>query len=237
MKLIERNYLAFLSIWLFASFFWYVYAADTTYDTFSSQTSTGLGSNSSVISTEYYPRPSWSWAYYINRWNNSSVIGNYFEWFYFDSMLWYFEFDWSTDDDLNVRIVWSTNVCPGSYGYKLGGYSYSPAFWLMDFDYNESTFVYYCESDWFLRWYARAEFWWFQNFEGITFDILSFSDVPIETPPWDDDTFVNPETNIDGSPPGWNSSTQTNSNFTPNSIQNDRFEFDVKLESLFYIIK
>lgn len=239
MKQIGRKHLAFLWISLFVVFFWYVHAVDTTSDTFSTQSSSWLWSSSSVISTEFYPRPSWSGAYYINKWNNSSIIWNYFEWYYYDSILWYFQFDWSANQNENVRIIWSTNVCPNSYWYKLWGFSYSPSFWFMNFNYNNSTFVYYCEDEWFLRWYAYNDFLWFQNFEWISFDINAQSNVITDLPDENED-FINTWTNINDAPVSWddgNSSTQTNSNFKPNTIQNDTFQFDVKLESLFYIIK
>ncbi len=246
MKQIAIKRLALLGILLSTIFFRYVYAADTTSDTFISQSSTGLWSNNSVISTEFYARPSWSGAYYINRWNNSSVIWNYFEGFYYDSILWYFELDWSNNQNENVRIIGSTSLCPNSYWYKLWGYSYSPHFWYMDFDFNQNTFVYYCEEDSSLRWYAYNSFNWFQNFAWIEFDIWAESDVEV-TPPAPEETFVNSGTEVDDESVSWDTeaidavdpreSKDTNSNFTKNTIQNDRFEFDVRIESSFFIIK
>jgi hypothetical protein len=246
MKQIATKRLALLIILLSTVFFWYVYAADTTSDTFVTQSSTWLGSSNSVISTEFYARPSGSGAYYINKGNNSSIIGNYFEGYYYDSMLWYFEFDWSTNPNENIRIVGSTSLCPDWYWYKLGGYSYSSSFWYIDFDYNDDTFVYYCEDEGALRWYAYNSFSWFQNFAWIAFDIWSTSNIVITPPEWDD-TFVNSPTNISNDSTAWDTtagnaidpglSEKNNSNFTRNTIQNYRFEFDVRVESSFYIIK
>jgi hypothetical protein len=65
---------------------------------------------------------------YINKGENSSIIGNYFSGYYYDSMLGYFKVDQSPDQSENVRIVGSTGICPSDYGYKLGGYSYSEEF-------------------------------------------------------------------------------------------------------------
>lgn len=246
MKQIAIKRLALLWILLSTVFFWYVYAVDTTSDTFSAQSSTGLWSNNSVISIESYPRPSGSGAYYINRWNNSSIIWNYFEWYYYDSVLWYFEFDWSNNQNENVRVVGSTSLCQGSYGYKLGGYSYSPIFWYMDFDYNNDIFVYYCEEDQSLSWYAYNSFSGFQNFEGIAFNIISDSNI-VSTPPTRNEIFVNSWTQVVDDSVAWDTidveavdpreSQEINSNFTRNTIQNDKFEFDVRRESFFYIIK
>jgi len=245
MKQLALKRLAFLSISISTVFLSYVYAADTTSDTFVSQSSSWLWSNNSVISTEFFARPSGSGAYYMNRWNNSSVIWNYFEGFYYDSILGYFELDWSNNLNENVRIISSTWICSGSYGYKLWWYAYSPAYWYMDFDYNDDTFVYYCEEDRFLRWHAYNVFSWFQNFEGIAFDIWADSDVPVQESTTNN-AFVDSgtsqnndsiswDTNIPSSNP-W-SSRVDNSNFTRNTIQNSWFEFDPRAESSFFIIK
>lgn len=241
MKQIASKRLALLGILVSTIFFSYAYAADTTFDTFVTQISSWLWSNNSEISTELYPRPSGSGAYYINKWNNSSIIWNYFEGYYYDSVLWYFQFDWSVNQSENVRVVGSTSECSDSYWYKLGGYSYSPSFWYVDFDYDEDIYVYYCEDEGFLRWYAYNSFTWFQNFTWITFDIGTTSDIVSDPPEWDD-TFVNSSTDVLSDTTAWDAidpwnSEQINSNFTRNTIQNDKFEFDARVESSFYIIK
>ena len=242
MKQLRTKSLALLSILLSTVFFWYVYAVDTTYNTFDTQSATWLWSNNSVISTENYPRPSGSGAYYINKWNNSSIIGNYFEWYYYDSVFGYFKVDQSPNQSENVRIVGSTWICPSDYGYRLGGYSYSEDFGYIDFDYDSNTFVYYCVDDWELHWYAYSSLLWYQNFEGITFDInVEATIVEAEEPTWTG-AFVNDETDITEESPDeeqWESweSEFNNSNFNYDTIQNDLLEFDGKYESLFYIIK
>jgi len=42
----------------------------------------------------------------------------------------------------------------------------------MDFDYNSSIYVYYCESDKKLHGFAYSKALGFQNFEGIGFEII-----------------------------------------------------------------
>ena len=223
------KYLAFLWIPFFAVFIWAVYAADSVAEIFTTQSATASWSNNSIISVD-------ATLSYINRGDNSSIVGNYFEWHYYDDVLWYFETDWSTNRRENVRIKSSTSACGNPYWYKLGWYAYSPAFWFVDFDYNSSIFVYYCVDDESLHWYAYNESLGFQNFEGISFDINTGAaivpDVPTGT-----GAFINDDTNIIDDLPDPDDAEANNSNFSPNSIQNDIIEFEARKESLFYIIK
>jgi hypothetical protein len=156
-------------------------------------------------------------------------------------VLWYFEVDMSVNPSENVRIVGSTGKCISDYGYKLWGYGYSEAFGYIDFDYNSEIFVYYCIADELLYGYAYNEMLWFQNFEGITFDIeVDATLLPTESPTWTG-IFINDDTEIfDETDDNWESNSNSNSNtsnFNYDSIQNDFLEFDWKYESLFYIIK
>lgn len=208
-----------------------VFANDTLAHVFTSQLSSGLWSNNSRVSVDANLE-------YINKWNNSSIIWNYFEWLYYDDIFWYFAVDYLPNPNENVRVIGSTSVCSSWYWYKLWGYAYSEYFWFIDFDYNSDIYVYYCLSDSSLHWYAYSETLGFQNFEGITFPIETQSDVIVEEPT-STGAFVNEETNIldvNISPQGADADSE-NSNFTTNTIQNDIYEFEVDRESLFYIIK
>lgn len=232
MKKMILKHLALLWIGVSTVFFNYVYSADTVSVVFTSQSSSSLGSNNSRISVD-------SNLEYVNKWDNSSVVGNYFRGDYYDSVLWFFKTDWSWNEAENIRVVGSTWRCSSSYGYKLGWYAYSKTVWFIDFDFNNDTYVYYCDEDKSLHGHAYNGFTWFQSFEGIAFEIESVVEQQAETPD-DDGTFVNSDTNItdqiESDLPGWNPN-QNNSNFTINTIQNDTIEFDSRLESLFYIIK
>jgi len=130
---------------------------------------------------------------YANKEDNSSIIWNYFAWYYYDSVYWFFKLNWSDNESENVRIVNSTDKCDW-YWYKLWWYAYSEDFWFVDFSYNDDYFVYYCVWDKKLHWYAYMENIWFQNFEWITFDINP--EVTSDAIQINDDSFVNDNTEI-----------------------------------------
>ena len=207
------------------------------------QSASWLGSNNSQIqifseSLEYH-----------NRGNNSSVVGNYFIWTYYDSIYWNFQMNWSSNIWENVRIVGTTSACwIWDYGYKLWGYAYSPVGWFIDFDYNDSTFVYYCNSDQSLRGYAYSSHIWLQNFTWIEFDIEYIDQDEVEIPVlteeviWPESQITSPP--IQTGPTGWFPTPPANP--TPNiqAIQSQPFRFNGQTiefipenESFFYIIK
>ena len=214
-----KKYLAFLWFLFFIVIFSSAWAADPV-TSFSSQIATATGSNNSKIST------SESW-WYVNKWNNSSIVGNYFTWVYYDNITWYFQTDWSSSELENVRVIGSTSACGNSYGYKLWGYAYSEYFGFVDFDYNSSIFVYYCLDDWALHGYTYSSDLGFQNFEGITFDIWADSDTVPEEPNGSG-SFVNDNSAI---------TNENNENTEDTTIGPDIVEFESIQESLFYIIK
>ena len=212
---------------LFCFFVWIASAVwgDVMSQIIPTQSASSLWSNNSIIQFTS------SDARYMNKWNNSTIIWNYFEWYYYDSMFWFFRLDWTNNPTQRVSIVWATAACVTSYGYKLGWYAYSPDFWFMDFDYNNDIFVYYCVWDKELRGYGYSKTLWFQNFEWIWFEIIPTVRTDAEnTSTW---IFVNDTTNIE--------SIQiypwSTSNFDYNSIWWDINEFDTTKESIFYIIK
>jgi len=189
------------------------------------QTSVNPGSNNSLLSFTS------SDAAYINKWNNSTIIWNYFEWYYYDSMLGFFQLDWSSNKEENVRVISATSKCPSSYGYKLWWHAYNESFWFIDFDYNNDIFVYYCEWDKQLHWYAYTKTLWFQNFEWVWFEITPNVWTIVEnTSTW---IFLNDTTAIETI----QTYTWSDSNFDYNSIWWDINEFDTTKESIFYIIK
>ena len=193
------------------------------------QTTSNPGSSSSLIS--FTASDSNADAAYINKWNNSTIIWNYFEWYYYDSVFWFFKLDWTDNPRERVSVVSATSACVSSYGYKLWGYAYSEDFWFMDFDYNSDVFVYYCEWDKELHGYAYSKTLWFQNFEWIQFEITPNVWTIVEnTSTW---VFVNDTTQIESI----QIYTWSTSNFDYNSIWWDINEFDTTKESIFYIIK
>lgn len=234
MNLFWGKKLAFLLITFVVVFFSGVSFADNVSHIFTWQSATSNGSNNSLISVGA-PYTSWSDTLkYINKWENSSIIWNYFEGYYYDSIYGYFKVDHLPNKQENIRITWATSKCPTGYWYKLWWYAYSDYYGFIDFDYNSNVFVYYCLSDWVLHWHAYNETLWFQNFEGITF--------PIKVEPTrvaeltSTGVFINDESQIIDQERNVVESAE-NSNFSKSTIQNDVFEFDVDKESLFYIIK
>lgn len=101
---------------------------------------------------------------------------------YFDSMFGVFQVDSGN---------WGVEVLPDSTlkcldntthdGYKLSGYSYNSNFGFVNFNFDADNYVYICISNqivestiqWYLGWYAYSPYIWFQNFDGITFEVES----------------------------------------------------------------
>lgn len=225
----NRNPLAILVLLFLTLIISTVQAADGVLEIFTSQSASGVWSNNSVISVDANLE-------YMNKWNNSSIIGNYFRWEYYDSIYGYFTTDWSTNTSQNVRIISSTPKCGTSYGYKLWWYAYSEAYGFIDLDFNSSIFVYYCLWDWELHGYGYSDALWIQNFEGIAFDITSWSTLIPEEPTgtW---AFANDDTDITDNPGDPEEGGAENSDYSGNSIQGDILEFNTDKETLFYIIK
>ena len=170
-----------------------------------------------------------SWAYYINNRNNSSIIWNYFEWYYYDSLYWIFKLNWSSDINKNVRIVSWTNKCSSWYWYNLWWKAYSKYAGYIDF-----SWVYYCLSDKKLHWKAYSKFIWYQSFEGIWFEIITKAQANaiLETNSW----FLNDSKDIlNKEKIKWKQ--KTNSNAWSFKIWWDEFKIDDTKGSIFYIIK
>ncbi len=220
---------AFLFFCLFVGIAWAVWN-DVISDYIPAQQPWFPWSSSSLISFTVEPGELPA-AAYINKWNNSTIIWNYFQWYYYDDMFGFFKLDWSSNANDNVRVVSATSKCTSSYGYKLWWYAYSADFWFIDFDHNKDIFVYYCEADKQLYGYGYSKTLWFQNFTWIEFEIIPNVQTIVEnTSTW---VFVNDSTRIESI----QTYTGTTSNFDYNSIWWDINEFDTTKESIFYIIK
>ncbi len=208
--------------------FWYVFAEDVISEIIPSNTATSPWSNNSYIQT-------WagnSQAQYINKGNNSTVIGNYFKGYYYDSVYGFFRLDEPTlQPSERVRVVSSTGKCPSWYGYKLWWYAYSSVWGVIDFDYNNNIFVYYCESDKKLHGYGYNENIGFQSFEWIGFEIIP--NITTNNVTTGTGFFVNDITSIDDIVTySW-----ATSNYDYNTIGWDVIELDATQESIFYIVK
>ena len=225
-----------LFIYLYSSLLllWSAYAIDIISENISVQTSLWNGSSNSQIT--------FSDVDYINAGNNSTIIWNYLSGSYYDTATGFFELYWD-DSNLknNVHITWSTTLCPSDYGYRLAWYAYSENFGLINFDTGSSNYVYYCFEDRKLHGYAYSELIWFQNFEWISFDVRTDSNIVSDPNANTNTGFTNDFTDIDAidrfiprdsdAPPIENIPVQ------PNRIGTEILEFEDTQESIFYIIK
>lgn len=222
----RRKLIKFSLIFLGLSVFLYVFANDIM-TLISRQSATTLGSNNAQVTFSY---TGWGETYYVEKGGNSTIIGNYLKGYYYDSMMWFFQLDWSSNTSKNVSIIDSTSMCSSSYGYKLGWYARNPYYGFIDFDYDTNTFVYYCEWDKKLHWYGYNKYVWFQSFEGIGFELYPWTGALLGTT--SSDLFVNDTTTINQK----NVSSGSNSNYSNSGIWGDIFNIDDTKESVIYII-
>ncbi len=184
-------------------------------------------SSYSLISFTWTVNREW---FYVNKDNDSTIIWNYFKWYYYDSTFWFFKLDWSSNSEENVRVVWSTDKCSW-YGYRLGGKAKWTYAWFINFWYDSNTYVYYCLDDWMLHWTAYGEYVWYQDFEWISLEIVPTVEDLIEKV--SDDVFVNDDTSIDQIK--WTATETSNAGYE--QIWWDIFRINDERESIFYIIK
>lgn len=165
--------------------------------------------------------------YYINQWDNSDILWDYFSWFYYNSLYGFFQLDWSSDITKNVKVVWSTDMCSSWYGYKLGWGAKSETVGLIDFDYSDTVFVYYCVNDGLLHGKAYSNVIWYQSFEWLSFDILpEFTSSLLDAT--NDKIFVNNSTTIF-------SNLKITNKSTPQIAKKEAIDYGE--ESIFYIWK
>lgn len=211
----------------------YAFAADILL-IITNQTATWRGSsNSQIITSSWFSTDTDNKkTLYYNQGDNSTAIGNYFQGYYHDTVLWFFILNWSPLTTNNVRIVWGTTgaECSG-YAYKLWGYAYSNTVGFIDFDYDDSIYVYYCLNDSKLYGYAYNKYVGFQNFKGITFNL--FPTVTTTADVTSSAVFVNDVTKINQA----TTYTWSNSNTSPWVVWWEQINLDDTEESTFYIIK
>ncbi len=167
------------------------FALDVTDTTFSPQSATSSGSNNSQIWFSTGSTSSGTTSY-INKNNDSDVIGNYLRGYYYDTQFGYFKLDWNeTNANENVHVASSTDKCGTGYGYKFSGFAQSTTAGFINFNHDVSNFVYYCESDKKLHGWAYSEHLGFQSFEGIGFEVVALSQNNPSLSTGNDPFFVN----------------------------------------------
>jgi hypothetical protein len=190
------------------------------------QTATLTGSNNGSVT---FSSDGSHLSQYVNSGDDSTIIGNYFQWYYYDTLYGFFRLDWSTQTSENVRIVDTTSACATWVGYKLWWKAYSQYAGYIDFNHSDDDFVYYCESDGLLHGEAYSQYVWFHRFESIGFEIATaITQAPeVESNTW---VFVNDDTTIyDSLQDPTDPSERTSWEFIDT--------FEDSWESLFYIIK
>jgi hypothetical protein len=220
----KRNF--FLFWFMIACLLWFSVVFWATVLNITQQTATLTGSNNSLLTVS---SDGSHLSQYVNSWDDSTIIGNYFEWYYYDTLYGFFRLDWSSEETENVRIVDTTSACPSWVGYKLWWKAYSQYAWYIDFDYSDDNFVYYCESDGLLHGEAYSKYIGFHRFEWIGFQIATvITQAPeVESNTW---VFVNDQTTIyDAFQDSIDPSERTSWEFIDT--------FEDSWESLFYIIK
>lgn len=222
----KRNKIVFQIVisCFFLTYFFNVFASSKLLDT---QSATLVWSNNSMV--DFSKNWSASGTYYVNKWDNSDIVWDFLKGFYYNSLYGFFELNRSTDESKNVKIISSTDACNSWYGYKLGWYAKSETVWLIDFDYNNWVFVYYCMDDGKLHWKAFSEVIGYQNFEWLSFDILpSFSSTVLNSST--DSMFVNNTTTI-----FLNEKTTVSNKSSPSIAKKEAINYGE--ESIFYIWK
>ena len=174
-----------------------VFALDVVDTNFSPQSAQSPGSNGSTVWFSTGGTMTGTTSYW-NEDNDSNVIGNYLRGYYYDTQFWFFKLDWNPLDlTQNIRIISSTDKCSTGYGYRFWGYAQSETVWLINFGYSNEIYVYYCELDKQLHGYAYSEHIGFQNFEGISFEVIALSQNMTSLPMNSNDPFfVNNNTMI-----------------------------------------
>lgn len=204
------------------------HALDTISQNITPQSATTSGGNGNTVwfstgttatGTQYYVQ-------YVNRDNDSSTVNNYLAGYYYDTQFGFFRLDWDASTPFNnVHIIDSTDRCTTGYGYKLGGFARGEDAGFLDFNYDNSTFVYYCESDQKLHGYAYNLDLGLQSFEGISFNISATGTGIASLSTGTDPFFVN------------NNSILLLPNIEQTSVEGDISSSDWGKSAIFYIIK
>lgn len=220
---------------LFAGVCFAVSAWASATDSFSSvapQSSTGSGSNGSVIMVGTggvsADGTATGMVEYVNKDDDQTMFGNYLRGYYYDTQLGFFKLDWSENPSDNVRFVASTTKCASGYGYSLGGYAYGQDGGLIDFDYSSDISVYYCENDKKLHGYAYSVDAGFQSFEGISLEAWSGGYRANFALSGEDPYFINNSTMLLSSIPPELQAT---------AIQGETQSRSWGVETIFYIVK
>lgn len=170
-------FLTSLCIWIF----WIVYAADIPIFHFIEwQSSDYDGSYSGFHKTQTLGVISRPWMTFFNKGNDNISIGDFFRWYYYDTMYGAFKVDSNVNQGINLEVSnVSTSQCRTSYnGYFLKGHSYNREFWFMNFNNRgdgASPFICFPQKSAdgdtaYLGWYAYNPYIGFQNIDGLKFD-------------------------------------------------------------------
>lgn len=158
---------------------WITYWIDSIWDYIKTQIATWSWSNSNTTTISRWAKTT----YYINKDNNNNYLGDYLRWFYYDNIYWYFRLDWSSDltesvhfENWPIVINYPWNSICNNW-YKLWWKAYSKYVWFINFNFDASTFVYYCKDDNSLHWHTNSISLWRQSFEWIQFRTIKTNEI------------------------------------------------------------
>lgn len=159
---------------------------------------------------------------FINYNNDTTVVGDYFTWEYYDAAYWVFTINSSTAQRLKVASLNNTACLNNTtyQWYSLQGFAYNREFWNIDFAAPWTPGSYLCipkdstnkSLKSYLWWYAYSSYIGYQNFDNISLDVSIDLD---DTTQLADGWFVKVE---------WNVSTKNE-----NEAIDDQFEDNIRV--------
>jgi len=173
------SFFLFLIVWV-----WVIFAANTIIHRIpGSQSSTWPSpypSQNTITLTGSSASATNEWLLLMNQDNDSNVVWDYLQWYYYDAAYGVYSVDESVANRVKITSTLWGSCAPGKTGYKMDGFAYNPEFWFVDFGYDTTRFVYICVPDDFndkslstnFGWYAYSQYTGFQNFDGIVSDVL-----------------------------------------------------------------
>lgn len=152
-------------IWIIIFSLIWVYWINIIWDYIKTQTSTWTGTNNNKITFSHKKT-----TYYINKDDDNILTWDKLRWYYYDNIYWYFRLDWSQTESDNVHVSsWPTTILGCTEWYKFSWKAYSKYVWYIDFNYNSTVFVYYCNdiNNKKIYWDTYSTNLWKQNLDWI----------------------------------------------------------------------
>jgi len=167
-----RIFLAlFLTVWFSFSAYWVYTLIDNITWSQESTTQWSVNQNIKTINTGDLS--------FMNQWNDTQMIWNFFSWYYYDEAYGVFETDAVSGQEVRVASA-SWNCSDGTARYELEWYAYSENFGAVWFSNTlDGANIYICINDdtdspsygeSYFDGYAYSDLIWLQSFDGIEFE-------------------------------------------------------------------